>query len=162
MRALALKRAVATEERFLLYTDWRGYGKILDAIGTGHTRVTYDTGRLELLSPSPEHKISKKLLGSLVEIVLDDRATGYVAGGSTTFRRKALDKGLEPDECFWIENCKSMVGVKRWIPRIHPPPDLAIEIEVSESIISRLPILAALGVPEVWRFRKGVVVPLGL
>lgn len=150
------------EERFVLDTDWRGYGKILDAIGERHVMVTYDGGRLELLSPSPEHELAKALLGSLVETLLDETGTGYVRGGSITFRRKVLDKGLEPDECFWIARWEAMLNVKRWQPRVHPPPDLAIEIEVSESIVPRLPILAALGVPEVWRWRGNVLVPLGL
>lgn len=151
-----------TEERFVLNTDWRGYSKILDAIGEGHVRVTYDSGRLELLSPSPEHEMTKSLLSRLVEILLDEGGTGYLLGGSITFRRKGLDKGLEPDECFWLASRQAMIGVKRWNPRIHPPPDLAVEIEVTQSAVSRLPIFAALGVPEVWRCRHGVVRPFGL
>ncbi len=149
-------------ERFMLHTDWRGYGKILDAIGEHHLLVTYDSGRLELLSPSPEHELAKALLGSLVETLLEERGTGYLRGGSITFRRKVLDKGMEPDDCFWIAHRKAMINVKRWLPRLHPPPDLVLEIEVSQSLVGRLPILAALGVPEVWRWRDQSVLPMGL
>lgn len=150
------------EPRFVLDTDWRGYTKILDAVGEGHVRLNYDGGRLEFLSPSPEHELTKSLLGSLVEVLMDERDVRYQKGGSITFRRKALDKGLEPDECFWVANRKSMINVKRWMPSVHPPPDLVIEIEVSQGVVSRLPILAALGVPEVWHWRANELRPLGL
>jgi Uma2 family endonuclease len=33
-----------------------------------------------------------------------------------------------------------------------PPPDLVMEVEISRSVVARVPILAALKVPEVWRW----------
>jgi Uma2 family endonuclease len=37
---------------------------------------------------------------------------------------------------------------------IDPPPDLAIEVDITRRSIPREPIYAALGVPELWRFEK--------
>ncbi len=78
-------------------------------------------------------------------------------GKSTTFRRRVLDKGLEPDECFWIAN-EPLVRDKDVLDLPQdPPPDLVVEIEVSRSCLPRMPIYAALRMPEVWRIRRGVL-----
>jgi Uma2 family endonuclease len=71
--------------------------------------------------------------------------------GSTTFRRRIRERGLEPDECFHIRNFKKVVGPRNLDLRRDPPPDLAIEVEISRSALDRMGIYAALGVPEVWR-----------
>ncbi len=72
-------------------------------------------------------------------------------GGSVTMKYRKKKRGLEPDRCFWIGNESKMRGVKKLNLRIHPPPDLAIEVDVSSSSINRMGIYAKLGVSEVWR-----------
>src|SRR5205823_2121961 len=72
-------------------------------------------------------------------------------GGSTTLRRRLRQRGIEADECFWIANAHRMAGRRRLNLRTDPPPDLAIEVDVSHSSLDRLAIYAVLGVPEVWR-----------
>src|SRR5205814_2592043 len=74
-----------------------------------------------------------------------------LSGGATTLRRRLEKRGLEPDECFWIQNEAAVRGVRRLNLRVHPPPDLAIEVDVTNSSLDRMGIYAALGVPEVWR-----------
>ena len=71
-----------------------------------------------------------------------------------TFRRKDLDRGLEPDECNWLKNWQEMREVREFDPLIHPAPDLVLEVDVSRSSIDRIRMFAALGVPEIWRYRR--------
>lgn len=71
-----------------------------------------------------------------------------------TFRRQDKDRGLEPDECYWLQNWQAMCGVRDFDPLIHPAPDLVLEVDVSRSSIDRIRIFAALGVKEVWRYRR--------
>jgi Uma2 family endonuclease len=72
-------------------------------------------------------------------------------GGSTTLRKKLAKRGLEPDECFWITNAHHMAGKRRLNLDTDPPPDLAIEVDVTSSSLDRMSIYGELGVPEVWR-----------
>jgi Uma2 family endonuclease len=63
-----------------------------------------------------------------------------------------LKKGLEPDECYYVQHAADVEGKDELDLKKDPPPDLAIEIDITHRSIPRLPIYAALGVPEVWRF----------
>jgi len=75
----------------------------------------------------------------------------YKSGGSTTFRRRDLEAGIEPDRCFYIQNQPALRGKRTLDLSIDPPPDLAIEVEISERLLDRVGIYERLGVPELWR-----------
>jgi Uma2 family endonuclease len=66
-------------------------------------------------------------------------------------------KGLEPDCCFYIQNEAIARGVKSLDFKVHPPPDLAIEVDNSSSSLNKFPIYLALRIPELWRLRRGVL-----
>ncbi|MBY0512734.1 MAG: Uma2 family endonuclease, partial [Gemmataceae bacterium] len=68
-----------------------------------------------------------------------------------TLRRKKRLKGIEADRCYWIANAPKVAGVRRLDLAVHPPPDLAIEVDVTNSSLDRFGIYARLGVPELWR-----------
>jgi Uma2 family endonuclease len=72
-------------------------------------------------------------------------------GGSTTLKRKRMKKGLEPDKCFWIANAAKVAGVAKLNLKIHPPPDLALEVDVTRSSLDRFGIYRTIGVGELWR-----------
>jgi Uma2 family endonuclease len=72
--------------------------------------------------------------------------------GSTTLRRRPRRKGLEPDECYYVQHEAQVRHEQDYDPERDPPPDLAIEVDVEHSSLSRLEIYAGLGVPEVWRY----------
>ena len=74
------------------------------------------------------------------------------SGGSTTFRRQGLARGLEPDLCYYVRDLDRLRVVPEAGPDALRLPDLAIEVEVSRSTLDKWSIYAALGVPEVWRF----------
>ena len=91
------------------------------------------------------------ILGQFVVVLADELDLPLMPGGSTTMRRRKRQKGIESDECYWIANAHRMAGVRRLNLRTNPPPDLAIEVDVSHSSMNRMGIYAALQVPEVWR-----------
>jgi Uma2 family endonuclease len=133
-------------------TDWKTYGRLVKAFADQPgVRLTYDRGDLEIMSPSFVHDRSGRFLGRLIVTLTEEFGLPVLAGGSTTLRRRMRRRGLEPDECFWIQNEPAVRGVERLDLRIHPPPDLAVEIDVTNSSLDRMTIYAALGVPEVWR-----------
>ena len=104
-----------------------------------------------------EHEHRAAFLARLIGAWTEERGLEVKTGKSTTFRRRALERGLEPDECFWIAH-EPLVRDRDVIDlRQDPPPDLVIEIEVSRSCLPRMPIYAALRMPEVWRISRGVL-----
>jgi Uma2 family endonuclease len=86
-------------------------------------------------------------------MLIEELEMDMVAGGSTTYKRRDLDKGAEPDECYWLQdNARLLRGKSQLDLNVDPVPDLIIQVEVSGTILDRLEIFAALGVPEVWRW----------
>lgn len=140
-------------QRFLVHgVDWQTYEKVLDAFGDRPIRITYDRGSLELMSPLPIHEVYKRCLGLLLAVVDRELKIPIKGVASTTFRRPDVDRGLEPDECFYVGHLERVHDWKNIDLSIDPPPDLAIEVEVTTSCLNRMGIYAALGVAEVWRF----------
>ncbi len=144
---------VPTEQRlFLSGVTWEAYGHLLEGFEGRHVRLTYDRGNLEVMTVSPPHEMWKKLLARLLEALTEEMNIPILSLGNTTFRREDAERGLEPDECWYIQQEALMRHKEEIDLAIDPPPDLVIEVEVSRSILDRLNILAALGVPEVWRY----------
>lgn len=132
--------------------DWRTYSRLLRIFAERpRVRLTYDRGSLEILSPVLGHNDDGRFLGDLVYVLTDELDLPLKRGGSTRMRRQLRRRGIEADECFWIANAALMKGKRRLNLRTDPPPDLAIEVDVSRSSLDRLAIYAALKVPEVWR-----------
>jgi Uma2 family endonuclease len=113
-------------------------------------RFTYDGGFLEIMTLSREHEEPNRTLASLVETILVEWDVDFMPAGSQTFRSEALGKGFEPDTSYYIARAAEVRGRQRLSPSTDPPPDLVIEVEVTEPFLPRLPIFAALGVPEIW------------
>jgi Uma2 family endonuclease len=132
--------------------DWRTYSRLLHIFAERpRVRLTYDRGELEIISLNPGLAGASRFLGILVLVLTEEMGLPLKHGGSTTLRRRLRKRGIEADECFWIANAHRMAGRRRLNLRTDPPPDLAIEVDVSHSSLDRLAIYAALGVPEVWR-----------
>jgi len=132
--------------------SWELYEKLLRDIGDRPIRVTYDDGRMEIMSPLAGHEDVKTLIGRMIEMLTLLLDMPVKSLGSTTFRRKDRAKGLEPDECYYFKNEAKMRGRKRLDMRRDPPPELVVEIDITHRSVPREPIYAALGVPEIWRF----------
>jgi len=133
--------------------SWEFYEHLLREVGDEHVRVSYDKGRLELMSPLPKHERWGEWIGRLVELVCLERSIRVESLGSTTFRSQAKQRGVEPDKCFYIQHADYAAGIEdAFDPAVNVPPDLALEIDITNRSIDREPIYAALGVPELWRF----------
>jgi len=130
---------------------WTTFEALLEDLGDHRGRATYDGGRFELMSPSKKHEAIKKLLARLIELYALEMGIDIESLGSTTFRRPDLERGIEPDECYYVQHAAAIRGRDDVDLTRDPPPDLVVEAEVTRCVIERLPIYAALGVPEVWR-----------
>jgi Uma2 family endonuclease len=143
------------EQRIVLdNVSWEGYTHFLRAFPHGHVRLTYDGGVLELMTLSHKHESLGQFLGRLVITLTEEFNLPIKAGGSTIFRKKRKQKGLESDNCYWIAHEPDVRGKTVIKLRTDPPPDLAIEVDVTHSSMNRMRIYAALRIPEVWRADK--------
>jgi Uma2 family endonuclease len=132
---------------------WSTYQSLMrDLESQPGKRLTYHHGTLEIMVPLPPHESYKKLLGRFVEVATEETETEIRSLGSSTWSREDLAQGLEADECYYIQNEPIVRGRLEIDLSTDPPPDLAIEVDITSSSINRLQIYAALGVPEVWRY----------
>ena len=142
------------EQRVILHNvRWETYERLLaEHAESSAPRFTYDRGELEIMSPSPEHERVNRRLAQLVLALTEEMGVEAEDLGSTTFRREDLKRGFEPDSCFYIENEGLIYGKDRVDLSVDSAPDLVIEIDITSPSISKLPIYAQMGVPEVWRY----------
>jgi Uma2 family endonuclease len=104
------------------------------------------------MTPLDPHEGNKKLLGRLVETLTEELNIEVRSLGSRTCQRQDLNRGFEPDQCYYIQN-ESLVWDKEQIDlQQDPPPDLIIEIDITSSSINQLELYRAFLVPEVWRY----------
>jgi len=146
---------VEGESRFLIYgLDWDGYEKLLEVFGDDGPRLSYLDGMIELMSPGPIHEENSEALGRMVTILTVELNIPAKAQGSTTFRRRDRKVGLEPDRCFYLASLPLLRGKDLAKLKPLPPPDLAIEVEVTSALLDKLDIYAGLGIPEIWRHNR--------
>jgi Uma2 family endonuclease len=137
--------------------DWPTYSRLVGAFaGRRGLRLTYDRGTLEIMTLTFGHESLAHLLGRFVVALTEELGLPIAEGGSTTLRRRRSRRGLEADQSYWIASEPLIRGKERIDLRVDPP-DLAIEVDVSSSSVSRMGIYAALGVPEVWRLAEGML-----
>ncbi|HVC96738.1 MAG TPA: Uma2 family endonuclease [Pirellulales bacterium] len=130
---------------------WALYEALRDLEENWHIKMTYDDGVLELMSPSPKHESLKTRIGRLIEALTEELRIPIEGFGSTTWKRPDNRGGLEADTCYYIVNEPLVRGKEEIDQQLDPPPDLAVEIEVSRSAVAKVPIYAGLHVAEIWR-----------
>ncbi|WP_254567571.1 Uma2 family endonuclease [Oscillatoria sp. HE19RPO] len=136
--------------------SWKEFEAILEDLGEHRgTRIAYDNGTLEIMTPLPEHEIGKVLISNLVEILLEELDIEFWSLGSTTFKNQVMAQGIEPDNCFYIQHEAAVRGKDRLDLTVDPPPDLALEIDVTSR--THTMIYQGLKVPELWQFEKGIL-----
>lgn len=153
---LKLKQLTVPPGQRILLTDikWEEFEEILEDLGENRsTRIAYENCTLEIIAPLPEHERSKEIISDLVKAMLEELETEFLSLGSTTFKNELMTKGIEADNCFYIENEVAVRDKERLDLSVDPPPDLALEIDVTSR--THPSIYADLGVPELWRFEKG-------
>jgi Uma2 family endonuclease len=142
----------SVEYLYLEGVSWELYEHLLKVAASRPLRLTYHRGELEIMSPLSEHENAARVIGRLIEELTMHLGVPAVGLKSTTFRQKLKECGLEPDECYYIQSQSKLRSVKRIKLPKDPPPDLAVEVDNTRACIERLPIYAALGVAEVWRY----------
>jgi Uma2 family endonuclease len=134
--------------------DWAEFEAIVDELGDRRaSRIAYFDHVLEIRMPLPKHEKAKVLIGDVVKVLLEELDIDHECFGSSTFKRADMAAGIEPDDCFYIENANRMAGKERLDLTIDPPPDLAIEVDITSK--TGVDAYQALGVPELWRFEDG-------
>ena len=129
---------------------WATFEAVLAENDRRNTRFTFDRGVLEIMSPSREHERLKRLLGRMIETMTLELNIPISSGGSTTLKDQFKERGVEPDECYYVAHERLVRGRDNLDLSVDPPPDLAIEVDISASSMDQLSIYADLGVPEVW------------
>lgn len=146
--------ATTAERRVVLHgVSWATYKALSKDLGDDRNcRLAFDLGELEIMSPQIPHEGSQFGIGQMVVILAEELGLPCRPLGSLTCEREDLSKAIEPDGCFYIQSLKQIKGVRKLDLSIHPPPDLIVEVDISTNSMRKLPICAALGVPEHWRF----------
>jgi Uma2 family endonuclease len=133
--------------------SWQTYQSLIkDFEPEPSLRLTYDRSTLEIRMPLDPHETYKKLLGRLIEVATEELDIEIRSLGSRTCDREDLARGLEPDQCYYIQNEAIVRGIAQIDLNQFPAPDLALEIDITSSSLDRLSIYAALGVPEIWLY----------
>jgi len=134
--------------------SWEDYGRLRAIPESRNVRMTFANGRLELMSPSKQHERIAELLARLIFAWTEERGIAVQSCGTTTFRREDLQRGLEPDKCYYVQHEADVRDRDELDLGVHPPPDVVVEVDVTSPSRDRLPIYAELSVPEVWLWRR--------
>jgi Uma2 family endonuclease len=158
MVTLQLRQLSVPPGHRVIFNDvsWLEFEAILEELGDRRaSRLAYSKGTLEIRMPLPEHEKAKAFIGDMVKILLEEMEIDCENFASSTFKRKDMAQGIEPDDCFYIQNHAQMIGKQRLDLRTDPPPDLSIEVDVTSK--TQLDAYQALGVPELWRYDEGTL-----
>ncbi|PSR12963.1 Uma2 family endonuclease [filamentous cyanobacterium CCP3] len=142
--------------------SWQHYQLFLAELGDNRaTRLAYSEGSLEIRIPSKLHEIINRLLSKIIFALTEELGLEIVDLGSTTWNREDLDKGIEPDSCFFIQKAGLVQGLNPEMPP-NLAPDLVVEVDIASASDRKLAIYQALGVPELWLYSSGRVTILDL
>lgn len=135
---------------------WETFETLLFELGNSRAAaIAYDRGIIEIMAPLPEHEYYKEAIADLIKDLADVLEIDYETFGSTTWKRPDLLMGVEPDNCFYLQNEQLIRGKLEFDLLQDPPPDLVLEVDITNKSLNRLPIYARLGVPEIWRYEQG-------
>lgn len=137
--------------------SWQTFTALLKDIGDSRaSRIAYDRGTLEIRMPFRQHEQAKIMISSFVEALADELEIEIMQLGALLLEREDLSRAVEPDTCFYIQN-ESIVRSRNIELPADPPPDLVIESDYTSSPLNKFSIYAALGVPELWRYRQQIL-----
>jgi Uma2 family endonuclease len=142
-----------TQPIILEGVGWATYTCLLTDFGDSHAaRLAYDQGTLEIMAPSFAHERLKSLLTELIVALATGMDLDFESAGSTTFAREDVGRGFEPDASFYVQHVADIQGRTTIDLTTDPPPDLVVEVDITHPSLNKLPLDAAIGVPEVWRY----------
>lgn len=133
--------------------NWETYEELLAAVGEAPAlRVSYDDGVMQIMSVSFEHEYFAEFLNHLAGRLSAVLRLKILFFGRAAMKKQKKLKGAEPDACFYVRSAAIIGNKFRLDLSVDPPPDIVVEIDLHHDSLSKLPIYAALGVPEVWRY----------
>lgn len=149
-----------TDQRVIIRgVSWETYERLLADFAESHAaRVSFNRGTLEIMTPSFAHERPIHLLVQVVEVLAEIYDMDLIAAGSTTFKREDIAQGFEPDASFYIQHAADIRGNTEIDLERDPPPDLVIEVDMTHPSLDKLPIYAAMGIVEVWRYADQQVI----
>ncbi len=134
---------------------WQTYEALLwDLKNTRRVRVAYDQGTLELITPSQEHESYSLSIHDCIVVLADELNLNLRNLGSTTWKKEDIQRGLEPDQCYYIQNEPRVRSQLKIDLTVDPPPDLVVEVDITSGSLNKFPIYQSLKIPEVWRYRR--------
>ncbi|MEG4839112.1 Uma2 family endonuclease [Microcoleus sp. B9-D4] len=155
---IATTSSLAEQRTLLENISWSTFETLLKEIGDKRGyRIAYDNGMLEIMSPLYEHENPKIQSDRFIFILAEELGIEIKSAGSMTLKQAQAKKGIEPDNCYYIQSEPAVRGRQELDLETAPPPDLAIEIDITSSSINKSGIYSALGVPELWRYNGRVL-----
>ena len=133
--------------------SWEGYESLQEEVGeSADLRIFYDEGKVEVMSILAEHEEYADLILALMRVLTRSLNLKLETRGSATLKRQMKARGAEPDGSCYIQNAERIIGKRRLDLNTDPPPDIIIEIDLTNESTGKFPIYAALSVPEIWRY----------
>ena len=106
------------------------------------------------MAPSYRHESVSFLLAQIIVVLAEELEMPFIAAGRTTFKRENLEKGLEPEDCFYFKSSPLIVGKTELDLTQDPPPDLAIEVvspgDSADEIERKIDLYLSHGSSRVW------------
>ena len=142
------------EHRVILHNvSWNTFESLLADLGDRRkTLFHYLNSTLEIMSPLSLHEGSSRFFDRLLTVYVDELEIDMRCLGSLLMKIPELKIGGEPDSCYYLENELRIRAQENVIVGQDPPPDLVLEVDITNPSDRRLPIYALLSVPEVWRY----------
>ncbi|MGL4882271.1 MAG: Uma2 family endonuclease [Waterburya sp.] len=131
---------------------WQQYKYLAEELGDrSATKIKFNSQQIILMNPLPEHGRKANLLADIAKILLIKQKKKFEAFTPITLELPDYS-GIEPDYCFYIDNLPFLNNLDRIDWSTSPPPDLAIEIDVTSytNINDYVPYC----IPEVWIQKK--------
>jgi Uma2 family endonuclease len=149
----------ASEQRVVLRNiSWQTFEIMLTDMGEDRvSRMTYDQGILEIMTPLLSHEHWNRLIERLIFVLGEELNLEIFPAGSTTFKREDLRRGAEPDSSYYIQNERLVRNKTEINLNNDPPPDLVVEVDLTNSSLDKFQIYASLGISELWRYDEGVL-----
>lgn len=146
-------RAIAEQRVVFRNISWQTFKAMLTEMGSDRvSRLTYDQGTLEIMTPLMPHERANRQIERLIWILVEELGLNILSVGSMTCKREDLERGAEPDSSYYIQN-EPLVRNREEIDLTQdPPPDLVLEVEYSRSSVNKLRLYASMSVPEFWRY----------
>jgi Uma2 family endonuclease len=150
---MAATSAPAETRTVLENISWQTFKAILAEMSNQrNTKLAYDNGTLEIMSPLMPHENSNRLIEGFVLVLCEEFGKEVKSAGSVTLTRDDLERGGEPDSSYYIQNESRVRGKENIDLATDPPPDLVLEVEYSRPQVDKLRLYASIGIPEFWRF----------